>query len=57
MSLMSRPIALCRLLFIWEAYETSPNVHNASYLSYYDGVIEYLWKSLGIRSIVDMHQV
>ncbi|CAL5230042.1 g13487 [Coccomyxa viridis] len=45
-----------RLLFIWEAYETSPSVYDASYLAYYDGVIEYLWNSLGIRSIVDVHQ-
>jgi hypothetical protein len=50
-------LLVCRLLFIWEAYETAPNVYNASYLAYYDGVVDYLWKTLGIRSIVDVHQV
>ncbi len=46
-----------RLLFIWEAWETSPNVYDASYLAYYDGVVTYLWQQLGIKSIVDVHQV
>jgi hypothetical protein len=49
--------ALCRLLFIWEAYETAQYVYNASYLAYYDGVVNYLWQQLGIKSIVDVHQV
>ena len=56
-SVMNDALLVCRLLFIWEAYETSPNVYNASYLAYYDGVVDYLWNSLGIRSIVDVHQV
>ncbi|BDA45878.1 probable endoglycoceramidase at N-terminal half [Coccomyxa sp. Obi] len=45
-----------RLLFIWEAWETSPNVYDASYLAYYEGVLNYLWQQLGIKSIVDVHQ-
>ena len=44
-----------RLLFTWEAYETSPGVYNASYLSTLTGIADAAW-ARGLYVIVDFHQ-
>jgi endoglycosylceramidase len=44
-----------RLLFTWEAYETSPGVYDASYLDYYTQAARGAWAA-GLYVIVDFHQ-
>jgi endoglycosylceramidase len=44
-----------RLLFTWEAYEPTRGAYDASYLSYYKGVVSAAW-ARGLFVIVDFHQ-
>ena len=44
-----------RLLFNWEAYETSPGVYDQAYLDYYVSAAKEAWKR-GIYVIADVHQ-
>eukprot|EP00884_Botryococcus_braunii_P014532 jgi/Botrbrau1/2307/Bobra.101_2s0128.1 len=54
-SIASLGANVARVPFIWEAFEPTRGSYNSTYLKYYQGVVQYLFR-MGILSIIDIHQ-